>query len=384
MAFETEKIGDQNDAKLSELGGKFSQLAEQINQHPEHPLYPEFQRISTQAESLLARMGTALRMPGSTPVLTQMTEQLSQLHEKAVSIRARIVSDNINTSFNVRPGSTVEATLEKELDTIVDTAPNLFGKLKPRALDIIRNVSRTGETFSDGRANRYFLKTRNGSIGVNFDEINKDLAFVKQLRETNNPQMMQLADRLETGIQQVTAADPFQRAAHNEWEKQVLGSTFNTRPLKVIGGLTAGLITTMGLAQTIFTKGHKLSPATVGWGVAFLAATGMLKSGQNRALDFIASVGSPDVARFAPAFNKQSFNELQDIARSNNKDLKTLQKTDQPITQAQVNTLTGNNPNSALAKTLSQIPEEDRATALLNLGRKMDIGQRELMEALLA
>lgn len=379
-SFEINGAKDLGDAKLNEFDGKFSQLAEQINHYTEHPLYQEFQHVSNQAQSIIGRMSAMIRMPGAMPLYEQLATQLGQLHEKAVGIRAKMVADNMGRAFNVAPGATLEGTLEKQLDSIIDTSPTLFGKLKKPALDIIKGVSGTAETLAEGRANRYFLKTRNGNIGVNFDTVNSDMKFVKQLRETNNPQMNALADQLEKGIQQVAAADPFGRAARNEWMEQNFGSTFNTRPLKIMGGLLAGVVTTFGAAQTIFSKDHKLSPATVGWGVAFLGAMGMFQSGKSKALDFIASVGSPDAARFAPAFNKQSFTELQEIATNKSKELKALQKTDQPVTTAQVEQLTGNNPNSALAQTLAQIPETERASALINFGRKMDIGQRELLE----
>lgn len=383
MAFQNAEIGKINQSALdAELGRWIEQDRLAVQGHPKET---EYKRISEQAKSILERMSMALAMPAGFQILEQGAEQLGTLYEQAVTIRAAIAHDNIRSSFGVQPGQDLQTVLEADIDRAISGLGSGFSE--PIRRDLLSLSEAFGVNPADTMqgnvpGNKFFMAFR-GKTGVNFDQVDKARKTLDQLRAAGNtnPELAALANKFEAGLQQVEASDPF-RAAHHKWYNESFGTKVNMKPLRVLGGLFGALVTTIGLGQTVFTKGHALSPATVGWGlITMLIVNPDLRKGNGaQALDQITALGTQNVfdlvnAGFKGPQGRAAFEELQAIRSSNSNGIKALQKSEE-VSVAQVGALT-DGVKTPLVTVLAGMPSKQRSAALMTFGGSMTEDQKE-------
>lgn len=352
-----------------------------------HPKEAEFKRLSEQAKSILGRMSLSLAMPGGLAGIEQGAEQLKEMYERAVTLRAEIAQDNIRQSFGVQPGQDLQTVLESDIEKA--TASLGTGFQNAVGADL-KNLSQAfsinpADTLQGNVAGNRFFTNLQGKTAVDFDQVDKARTSLNQLREAGrtNPALAALADKFETGLRQVEATDPM-RGAHHRWYNETFaGKKMDTKPLRILGALLGGLVTTFGIGQTIFSENHELSPATVGWAAAtmFFVNPSFLRSNGTRALETITELGSPTVndivsAGFKGKAGRAALDELQEIRKNNPTALKALMKSEQPLNMAQISELT-DSPTSPLLTILAKMPEGKRALALRQFGKSMTDDEKE-------
>lgn len=373
----------------SALDAELSRWVEQDKLATEgHPKEAEFKKLSEEAKSILGRMSVQLTLPTGLSNIEQAAEKLKEMYERAVSLRAEIAQDNIRQSFGVAPGQDLQTVLETDIEKATESLGTGFQNsvstdLKKLSNAFIVNPAEVLESNSVA-GNRFFTNIR-GKAAVDFDQVDKARASLNQLREAGraNPALATLADKFETGLRQVEAVDPL-RGAHHRWYNETFaGKRMDTKPLRILGALVGGLVTTFGIGQTLLSKDHNLSPVTVGWAAAtmFFVNPSFLRSNGTRALEIVTAFGSPQVndlvsAGFKGKEGRAAFDELQEISKNNPTALKALQKSLQPLNMAQIGQLT-DNPSSPLLKILSKMPEEKRVLALREFGQRMSDDERE-------
>lgn len=364
------------------LKGEASRWIEQDNLViPGHPKEAEYARISEQAKATIGRMTLALSMPTGFSILEQGAEQLKELYEHAVTIRSEIAHEKIRQSLGVNTGQDLETTLEAEIEKatailgaglaapIADDLMNLA-----RAFDV--NPADTMEGSVDG--NKFFMAFNN-KTGVNFGQVDKARERINRLRDTarTHPELASLAalaDKFEAGLQAVESSDPARLAHHKWYQETFAGKRMNTQPAMKILRLLAAPIFAAGLWQTARSKDHTVSPATVFWG-GVLILPALFGGSATKALNTISALGSPHIHELvASGFHgldgKAAIEELQDIRKDNLALLKSLQKSEQPLTMSQIGMLTDGR-ETPLLKVLAKIPEDKRVAALQTFGRAM-------------
>lgn len=378
----------------SALDGELSRWIEQDKLAVQgHPKETEYQKISEQAKSILGRMSLSLAMPGGLVGIEQGAEQLKEMYERAVTLRAEIAQDSIRQSFGVAPGQDLQTVLESDIEKA--TASLGTGFQNAVSADL-KNLS---QAFSvnpadalQGRVsgNKFFLNLA-GKTAVDFDQVDNARKSLDQLREAGrtNPALASLADKFETGLRQVEATDPMRGAHHKWYNEHMVGPKMDTKPLRIFGAVLGGLVTTLGIGQTLFSKEHSLSPATVGWAAAtmFFVNPNFLRSNGTRALETITALGSPAVndivtAGFKGPQGRAAFEELQEIRKSNPTALRALQKSDQPLNMAQIGTLT-DSAASPLLKILAKMPEDKRGVVLRQFGQSITDDEKEFIGQML-
>lgn len=393
MVINSADIGSMNQDTLK---GEMSRIIELDNQ-PKiegHPKEAEYVRISEQAKATIGRMTLALSMPTGFPILEQAAEQLKELYEQAVIIRAEIAHENIRKSFGVSPGQDLETTLEAEVEKATEVLGS--GLAKPitddlmnlaRAFDV--NPADTMEGSVDG--NKFFMAF-NHKTGVNFEQVDKARARIDRLRQAarTHPELAALAalaDKFEAGLQSVEASDPARLAHHKWYQETFAGKRTNWRPAMTLLRLLAAPIFAVGLAQTAMSKDHTVSPATVLWG-GILILPGMAWDNATRVIDGMYALGSKHIHElvalgFKGVDGKAAFEELQDICKTKPSLLKSLQKSDKPLTMSQIGMLT-DGKETALTKVMAKIPEDKRAAALQTFGRAMNDADAEYVGGMIA
>ncbi len=372
----------------SALDGALSRWVEQDKLATEgHPKEVEYKRLSEQAKSILKRMSLSLTMPAGLTGIEQGAEQLTEMYDRAVTLRAEIAQDNIRQSFGVPAGQDLQTVLESDIEKA--TASLGTGFQNAVSADL-KNLSQAfsvnpADTLQGNVPGNRFFTNLQGKTAVDFDQVDKARTSLNQLREAGrtNPALASLADKFETGLRQVEATDPM-RGAHHRWYNETFaGKKMDTKPLRILGALVGGLVTTLGIGQTLLSKDHELSPATVGWAAAtmFMVNPGFLRSNGTRALETITELGSPTVndlvsAGFKGAQGRAALEELQEIRKNNPTALKALMKSEQPLNMAQIGELT-DNTSSPLLKILSKMPENKRAIALRQFGKSMTDDEKE-------
>ncbi len=351
-----------------------------------HPKEAEFVAKSAKAENMLLRMRALQSLPKSYPVLKSLAEDINKLYEEVRDIRNEITNDTIAKSWGIPPSSDLESAMTADVETVLGKLGNFDEKLLPNFTQVLRTLSM--DPFEDQMT---FMSNVQESRKILREAQKKAAAAPKIASE-----LVALEQRLQAALDKKITANPTiaRGVAHKDWyEETFTEKRIDAKPLRVMGGLIGALITTLGLAQTVFSKNHNLSPATLGWGMATMLMINpnlFSKNSGNSALDFIASLGTQNIndlvdKGFKGPEGKKAFEELQEYRKttSGKTILEALQKPDRKILLGDLTELTENDVATPLYKILSAMSEEDRKKALTIFGRKMTRDEEEFMGMML-
>lgn len=357
---------------------------------PTHPRFREYMDLSTKAKTAYETIKLNLSIPGGLTNIDSTIESLNEMYEEALAIRGDMAVHGIRRNLGVPDGVSLESDIDRRVDaafTGIDESRR--SAIENRLLPMLYGLGVNPADVREGSAidNFYYFP----NIGaVNFEKTTAAREMVKELRvaATVAPGLNGIADTLEQGVERIEAIEPGRAAAHQYSEERNAARSIDTKPLRIVGALGAGLITIFGLSQFLINKVRGkdvgFSPAILGWAVATMALVNpkfLLQSGSSKALEEITNIGLPETRRvISGGFkNPEALAELQDL-RGDAVSAKLMQEFSQleKLNAAQVTELTGSTV-SPLTQTLLAMSEDLRPRALLQFGREtMDEGTLEL------
>lgn len=357
---------------------------------PEHPRYPEYLRVSTEARATLGRMMMATTMPGGWPMIERGWETVQDLYGRAVEIRGTMAHAGMRQTLGVAdPRQSITASFERPLDRLRDNQ-----LLRPAAGDLQKIAAgldvNPGELMSGQSVpGNLFYQRYRGRIVVNFPQINWARQTLDEIEKTPGlltvrPELVDTVRRLRAGIDSIAASDPV-RSVLNDRKNAVDPQPLATyMPLRVVGAVGGALISGLGLAYAVFGKKEISWPIPLWAGVAAISMRpDLLRGSTYHNLQRIGRYGTEQAQHLmADGFRgetaAQALGELQDIRRTRGGLLRRMQGAQVPLSMAQIGELSGN-PQSALVQTFQHLPEADRTAALRLYGRPMSQGEREFV-----
>lgn len=396
MMVSPEMLGAMNQGALDREVAKWDQLDTLVN--PEHPTFPEYERLRVNALSIISRMSLTFTMPSGGPELFEkQAEEIADLYRQAEAIRSQMVSDGMRTTLSVPDGTAFDTELENRIDAATDALGDQGAPIRDRLIQIARGLGTKASDVREGDTdgNFFFFPSGPAAGMVNFDKVAEAEKFLASVKTTAGvtPELAELASQLEKGVRNIRAIDPVRETGFNRWQalresKKGIGG--ETKFFRFFGTLVGGLISTLGLGHNAWQifKGQtpSVNVATVGWGLltAFSINPKLFQGGADRALEQVAAVGSQDIrklvgAGFSGDDGRAALDELQELRGSQGALLRTLGKSE-TLTVVQVSELSDSKP---LIRVLTKLPENMRPLALRTMSARMNDTQLELLKNLM-
>ncbi len=357
---------------------------------PSHEKFRNYQDLSTKAKSAYERIKLNLSIPGGLANIDAEITKLNEMYEEALAIRGEMAADGMKNGLGMDASTSFESEIDKRLNTAFlgmndQYRSTIETKLLPMLYGLGVNPAdvRAGDTEGN-----FYFEPNTGR--VNFEKVRAGKDMVAELRAAGNvaPGLLGVADLLEAGLQRMEAIDPPGAAVFAQYEKEQAGRAWDTKPLRMVGALGAGLITVFGLAQfavqSVRGKNPEFSPLILGWAAATMAIVNpkiFLQSGTSKVLEKITDLGQPENRKvIGNGFSDpEALAELQELRSENANGITDLSKLD-ALNVAQVEALTGSK-DSPLTKALIAMPESLRPSALRQFGIKaMDEGEIEITQ----
>jgi hypothetical protein len=325
--------------------GRWDELDRLINR--EHPRYGEYARVAEEARSLLSRMLMSTNMPGGWPMIQRGWEKVLELYQRAVTIRGSMVHDGLHATSGTTPGGSIEASCNRTFDAMESNPLFRANGVDLKKIAVALDVN-PSELLSKSTVpgNLFFMKVGN-SYGVNFSQINwarqklTDVENAPGLVETV-PGLREVIQRLRAGVNQIANTDPV-RSVRNDLEnapnKQPLATMM---PLRVIGALGGALVSGIGLVYVLTGNKEFTWPIFAWAGMGYYCMNpDILKGRSYHDLQRIAQYGTPSAHKLmAEGFRgndaSKAIGELQDIRQRNGGLLRRMQKSEVPLSMAQI------------------------------------------------
>ncbi len=398
MTVPNPETGRMNRSELDVQLARMEQDKLLIQGHPDqlliqgHPKEGEFLQNAQKINGLLQRTAMTQMMPNGNDQQISAREELSELMKNAMLIRAEVAADRTKQALGVLPGESIENDLEIQVVQATTDLGQHGSKLENDLMKLVRALDiNPAEMLERNVAGNLFYVPHHGRIGIDYGAVDAWMQKLETLRGPQSPgPLAALASRLETGLRQIQAIDPMGAEQH-AWHKETFaGKRVDWRPARIIGGLLGAFITTVGLGQTLFSKDHALSPATVVWalGTMLIVRPDLLKGNETHVYESLALLQSTPVqkmmtAGFKGSEGKAALEELQTLAKDNAKGLKALQELKRPLSIDDLDAVTKNTNTTPLKKILLKMSPENRAVLLQTFGKRMNTGMQEFMGSLL-
>lgn len=357
---------------------------------PSHPRFREYLDLSTNAKAAYQSIKLNLSMPKGLENIDATITKLNEMYETALKIRGEMVTAAARKDLGVGDKESFEGAMDKRVKAAfvgIDDARR--SAIENKLLPMLYGLGVNPAELREGAVSENFYFFPN-SGAVNFEKVYAAKDMVKELRAAGavSPGLLSIADMLETGVKRMEAIEPGRAEAYAQYRENRDARKMDTKPLRIIGALGAGIISVFGLTQYAVQKVRGKNPEfsflNVGWVVATMALVNpkiLLQSGSGKALEQIANLGQPLMRKvFAGGFtDPEALAELQELRSDQSKLIADLSRQEK-LTVAQIEGLTGSS-DSPLTKTLAAMSESMRPKALQQLGtRSMDEGEIELTQ----
>ncbi|MEQ1849415.1 MAG: hypothetical protein ABL890_02385 [Candidatus Peribacteraceae bacterium] len=316
--------------------------------------------------------------------------KMNELWERARGLLASRYTSLVAGAVGAENADSIEAVLstDRENARVNIEEKSAPGQIAGELESIGTRLSADPSGLLEGESIDSFFRTTGGMVVPNIQKIEKSRVYLQdvvknaELRRTH-PALVSHAEKLLKGLETLRAAAP-RETEFFDWHQSRHGKV-DWRPLRGLGLLAGGLITAVGLHQTLNGKGF--SPATAFWAaIAGLSyKPDMFKSVGKVGLDKLAFLGSGDMRKalclgFRGEKGKAAFEELQELSEDPEKvrTLKGLMKNDVTIEPGLLASFLGS-VDSAAYTILEKMSPEDRKRMLLLLGRKKGEDDRALI-----
>lgn len=242
--------------KLKEADLKFKQEEEKIRSilNPNHPKYPDYQRLSAEAASKIAQIGLLTTMGDGAGALLAY-ERLGQIYDDIVQIRIEMLQSQLAT----------EGQSDKQFDSLFQAngGKNAFS-------DIRQDMERMLFPPTD-RKNPFFQRQGESRPAlVNFGKIAEVRAQLQRMKATNVPGIDRVEPAMEARLRMLESTDPVRQGYSelNQTIRQMKGE-FDWRPLRTIGVMAGGLLFTLGAGLSLHSGEFPSWPTWL-WGAVMM------------------------------------------------------------------------------------------------------------------
>jgi len=359
---------------------------------PTHERFPEYQELSTKAKALWERLKLNLGIPNGLEEIDKQIGPLNEMYETALQIRGEMAVSNIRKDLHIPAGGSFEGEVERRVDAALSSLSSRDAGIIERGelMKMLYGLNVNPADLREGSVPENFYYWPKSGI-INFDKVSAAEKMIQELRRASSgePKFADIADMLETGINRIKAIEPGRAEAYAMHTGHYERMAMDTRPLRIVGAVGAGLIAIFGLGQYLYKsatseegKGPGFSLLIPMWAAVALACVNpkiFFQTGTEKVVEMVAHVGRPAVREvIADGFDDpEALAELQELRREKPTAFKELSKLDS-LNLAQVEALTGST-DSVLTKTLSGMTDDVRPAALRMFGKdKMDESEIEL------
>lgn len=351
---------------------------------PNHPRFPEFKHVASDAQKKLERMEAMRQAPFTkeTPgMIDNMVSHLGTLWDNAMDLRGRMACSYIRSSLGVPEGMSVEQFYEAKIDAV----------MKPEVPETKEMEAVKKKLLGIAK----IFDTEPEKVLQSFSKIDKGTrVFLEDLKVQGTSKGLALiADEFLTGIKAIEAVNPYQSQAAANYQKYLDSNAMDWRPLQTILFGGSMFLMGVGLVRAAVRKDFKFDPAMGFWaGVAAFChpqlRNQIVQSMPAKGVEQLAKFDTSGIQATSDGFRGKDGAEaaqaLQDI-RKDTKQLKQMAElaySPTPLTELDIGTLAGE--GTPLFRALKGVPEALRSAALRTLGlQKFSRSDMELLSKII-
>lgn len=349
-----------------------------------------FERLPVKGGSVLMRIEHMQNDPKSgADDIQKALETLKELYEEAVEMRAEMFPDTMRKAMKLEPSADIEEELGKGLEELQGhegkNQQSLGNELGEIALGLAQepaDVLAAGNT----KSRYWFMNRATGFPDIKQYQVAEDQKFVlqaeQQLKGTqtikDHPEIQETINRIKTGLLEIRKVNPTMTAMY-DWQVKNAPRKMDTKPLRVLGILSGGLIAGLGIGHSLAT-GKDLTWPTAMWaGVAAYSLNPKMFQGREKAaIEAFQKYNSTERKKLLGLFSAKAFEEFTDLSKE---ELKTFRKKVQSVA-----TNNARNPKSRELLTKADIgtiaPEGSSLYVLLVDREKLNQDPKRILAAI--
>ncbi len=364
--------------RLESERSRWAELKMSVEAVRTHPLLPELERIGAQAATLWQRNAMLMNMPDAGEQISRNWEQMGELYQQAMELRARMLGTRLQSTFGLAPGSDPREDIMDRLNTSFSVPEGTNSSMRAinRTLSTYaRGLTADPSAVLDGSARdaHFYRRNRNGRLMVDWNRMEAAYRNIDMIAASPasaiNPEQRQLLQQMRSGIGQMEAIDPV-GAAIADWRRSVPVRQTDYRPIRFLTGVGASFITGIGL---IMGAKHGFTWPTALWaGIAALSINPSLaRSNTYNAVRRLSYLNEPQIQNviqhsgLSGDRGAAAIEELHELGRGENRSqLNALIRGNQPITMAQIGQLTDGR-NTPLVEAMARLGSDEERKLFL-------------------
>ncbi len=299
-----------------------------------------FERLPVKGGAVLMRIEQMQEDPNSgADNIQKALETLKELYSEAVEMRAEMFPDTMRKAMKLEKNADIEGELGKGLEELQghegknqQTFGNELGRIALGLAQTPSDVLSAGNTTS-----RYwYMNKATGFPDIKQYQVAEDQKFVlqteQQLKGTqtlkDHPEIQKTIEKIKTGLLELRKVNPTGTAMY-DWQVKNAPRKMDTKPLRVLGILSGGLIAGLGIGHSLYT-GKELTWPTAMWaGVAAYSLNPKMFQGREKAaIESFQKYNSAERKKILSLISAEAFEEFTDLSKE---ELKTFRKKVQGI-----------------------------------------------------
>ena len=350
MAMNTPETGMKQNDSPKVLEKKFAEMHKRLDT-PENMKREEyiknikekadkfFERLPVKGGAVLMRLEAMQENPEGADGVTAALETLKELYMEAVEMRAEMFPDTMRKAMKLEPGADIEEEVGKGLEELQghegknqQTFGNELGRIALGLAQTPSDVLAAGNT----RSRYWFMNKATGFPDIKQYQVAEDQKFVlqaeAQLKDTqtmqDHPEIQKTIEKIKTGLLEIRKVNPTGTAMY-DWQVKNAPRKMDTKPLRVLGILSGGLIAGLGVGHSLYT-GKELTWPTAMWaGVAAYSLNPKMFQGREKAaIESFQKYGSAERKKLLGLISTEAFEEFTDLSKE---ELKAFRKKVQGI-----------------------------------------------------
>lgn len=355
------------------IRGRLSDF-EKLKQPGDARLNMQLEKLSVEAKGVAEEIFQLQKTAdsGALALINIQYHKFQKIYNNAVALRDRQAGYYIRQALNIRePNTSLHAYFTKQLETsFPEWTTEQLEQLEPILAELDFDASKANPG-DEGTRYRTF---QSGGERLKVVQMEKDVQMIEKMKEVghNNTPL----NDLQRSIRTLLPADPI-ALAQSEIAQGMNQHITNYEVPRVVGAALATIVGAIGVGITIFSKDHKISPATVAW-LAIAAKLGGFLDAKTP-YDFLATQDAQKLVQMNGIQGKPASEAVaayMDIQQGAQEELKALYKKEHP-TMADISDALGlkepepgkpvktNTPQMKLLALLKSLPNDATRMAFL-------------------
>ncbi len=369
---------------------KWSEMQQSVERLRDHPLMPQLERVAVQAQSVLQRIVMMENMPGSEAMVSRGWQELGQMYNEAVRIRASMLGDGVRVSMGIEPGVPLQDGMVQRLRAAFQADGN---QAMRSVVEMLEPFARgLGVNPNDVQANRvmpgniFYLRDAEGVLRINHRSVTQAYEALTQVSASVvsqlNPQQQEVLEGMRRSLAQLEQVDPVRSDLAARYR---LANSHQTdmRPLRMVAAVGATFISGLGLAMGL-KSGNITWPTWLWGGIAALSINPDLLKGQGfQTMKGLAFMGQNDaqmvLRQIDPVYGPLAIAEAVALRTRKPDVYAQLTRSQTGVTRVQLERLVGSS-DSPLLRVMDKVPDVDRGTVLNVLAKPSSRDEMQIMQ----